>query len=57
MGQNKKISFLFGQHKGQEINSCEAAAALQWYLTKIGPKHWQYWVVEKQLRKVEFMAK
>jgi hypothetical protein len=53
----KKHYFLFGTLKGQEINLCEDAEALKWYLDKIGAKHWQYYIVSNRLKTVEFLGK
>ena len=54
--EKKNVCFLFGPRKGNEINKCEEAGNLEWYLSKIGAKHWQYWPVKKRLEAVKFLS-
>ena len=54
--EKKKILFLFGRLKGEDIMTCEDAEALEWYAGKLAAAHWQKHIVAGRLRTVKFLA-
>jgi hypothetical protein len=52
----KEVLFLFGPNKGKSITTCSDALALEWYYERLKMKHWQYFIVQRRLRTIKFLA-